>query len=95
MDALTMLPLLQPTRAEVEQIRLSLIKMRYKHNMSMIGLDNWRLYYPIAQEESNVFLHSADSVVASDSFVRNLASSSSTSLDNLIAAAAGERRKSP
>ena len=75
------LPLLQPTRAEVEQIRLSLIELRCIRGASMIGLDNWRLYYPIAEAEFDVSLPTAKPACILTS------SSSNTSLNTLIAVA--------
>ena len=50
--SLNSIPLLQPTPVEVEKIRLSLMELRRTKGMSMIGVDSWRLYYPIANKEN-------------------------------------------
>ena len=83
------LHLMKATPFEEAQIRLSLIELRRTKGVTMVGIEKWSLYYPIAQNINVV------PTTLQPELDRTLSTSSSnTSLDNLIAAA-DERLGSP
>ena len=83
------LSLAKATPLEEAQIRLSLIELRRTKGVTMVGIEKWSLYYPIAQNINVV------PTTLQPELDRTLSTSSSnTSLDNLIAAA-DERLGSP
>lgn len=75
---------------EEAQIRLSLIEFRREKGVTMAGIDKWRrLYYPSAQS-----INVVPNPIQPELDRTLLTSSSTTSLDNLIAAA-NERLGTP
>lgn len=70
---------MKPTPLEEERIRLSLLNLRNETGVTMAGIDKWRLYYPVVLQNVNVEPKGSQGALS--------ASSSTTSLDNLIAAA--------
>jgi hypothetical protein len=82
-NGIKILQLMNATPVEVEQIRLALIDIRRSKGVTMTGVDNWRLYYPAAQQSINVV-----PIPIQPKLDRTpSAASSNTSLDNLIAVA--------
>ena len=75
------------TPMEKAQIELSLLELRHIKGVTMAGIDKWCLYYPVCNSINVGLIPTVPTSVQPEIDRTMSTSSSSTSLDRLIAAA--------